>query len=148
MPEGKKGRRRRSSSLIYHEPLETMEQLSDQSALPNLNANWVNAKGKLYVSYHDEATLVHLFPQVSLGRLELLFCAHISYLRMLTSILTQANLFFFARCMDDPYCSHHYTQNSLQHHPRGLSRNILDPYQHNLHVRLLSYVSLRAWCAV
>jgi hypothetical protein len=45
MPDGKKGRRRRSSSLIYHEPPESMEHISDQSALPNLNANWVNSKG-------------------------------------------------------------------------------------------------------
>ncbi|KAK4201602.1 ORMDL family-domain-containing protein, partial [Triangularia verruculosa] len=43
----KGGRRRRSSSIlqVYHEPPEPIEQLSDQSALPNLNANWVNAKG-------------------------------------------------------------------------------------------------------
>lgn len=60
MPEGKKGRRRRSSSLIYHEPPETMEQLSDQSALPNLNANWVNAKGELCFLCNAEAVLVHL----------------------------------------------------------------------------------------
>ncbi|KAI9780648.1 MAG: sphingolipid homeostasis protein orm1 [Geoglossum umbratile] len=45
MSQGKTGRRRRSSSLIYTEPPETIEQLSDQSALPNLNAEWVNAKG-------------------------------------------------------------------------------------------------------
>lgn len=43
----KKSRRRRSSSLLYQEPLESMEHLSDQSAIPNLNANWVNAKGML-----------------------------------------------------------------------------------------------------
>lgn len=49
-----------------------MEQLSDQSALPNLNANWVNAKGKLYFSCNGEATLFHLLPQFLLGRLELL----------------------------------------------------------------------------
>ena len=43
----KSNRRRRSSSIlqVYHEPLEPLEQLADQSALPNLNANWVNAKG-------------------------------------------------------------------------------------------------------
>ncbi|KAF3078022.1 hypothetical protein TWF569_005479 [Orbilia oligospora] len=41
-----KGRRRRSSSIIYVEPPETIEQLSDQVALPNLNANWVNNKGQ------------------------------------------------------------------------------------------------------
>ncbi|KAI0456935.1 ORMDL family-domain-containing protein [Xylaria acuta] len=47
MGDQKTGRRRRSSSIlqIYQEPLEPIEQLSDQSALPNLNANWVNAKG-------------------------------------------------------------------------------------------------------
>lgn len=31
--------------MIYQEPTESMEHMSDQSALPNLNANWVNAKG-------------------------------------------------------------------------------------------------------
>ncbi|CAN9131043.1 unnamed protein product [Alternaria alternata] len=41
----KDARRRRSSSLVYKEPPESLEQLSDQSALPNLNAEWVNAKG-------------------------------------------------------------------------------------------------------
>ncbi|CCX05414.1 ORMDL family-domain-containing protein [Pyronema domesticum] len=38
-------RRRRSSSLIYTEPAETIEQRNDQDALPNLNASWVNNKG-------------------------------------------------------------------------------------------------------
>lgn len=42
----KQGRRRRSSSIIYQEPAESMEHISDQAALPNLNANWVNAKGE------------------------------------------------------------------------------------------------------
>lgn len=48
MADTKGNRRRRSSSIlqVYHEPLEPLEQLSDQSALPNGNANWVNAKGK------------------------------------------------------------------------------------------------------
>jgi len=46
MNDGKKSsRRRRSSSLLYQEPPESMEHMSDQAALPNLNANWVNAKG-------------------------------------------------------------------------------------------------------
>ncbi|XXH03444.1 hypothetical protein Hte_009846 [Hypoxylon texense] len=47
MGDSKSTRRRRSSSIlqIYQEPQEPIEQLSDQSALPNLNANWVNAKG-------------------------------------------------------------------------------------------------------
>ena len=39
-------RKRRSSSIVYHEPPESFEQLSDQAALPNLNAEWVNAKGE------------------------------------------------------------------------------------------------------
>ncbi|KFX99367.1 hypothetical protein O988_03901 [Pseudogymnoascus sp. VKM F-3808] len=45
MSEEKTGRRRRSSSLLYQEPPESIEHMSDQAALPNLNANWVNAKG-------------------------------------------------------------------------------------------------------
>ena len=44
--EAKEARRRRSSSLVYKEPPESLEQLSDQAALPNLNAEWVNAKGE------------------------------------------------------------------------------------------------------
>jgi hypothetical protein len=38
-------RRRRSSSLVFVEPPESLEHKSDQDALPNLNAEWVNAKG-------------------------------------------------------------------------------------------------------
>ena len=45
MGDAQAKRRRRSSSLIYIEPPESIEQLSDQSALPNLNATWVNSKG-------------------------------------------------------------------------------------------------------
>lgn len=47
MADTKANRRRRSSSIlqVYHEPPESIEQLNDQSTLPNLNANWVNAKG-------------------------------------------------------------------------------------------------------
>lgn len=32
--------------MLYQEPPETIEHMSDQAALPNLNANWVNAKGE------------------------------------------------------------------------------------------------------
>ena len=54
MNDGKKAsRRRRSSSLLYQEPPESMEHMSDQSALPNLNANWVNAKGTQAASYRE-----------------------------------------------------------------------------------------------
>lgn len=50
MAETNTARRRRSSSIlqVYHEPPETVEQLSDRAALPNGNANWVNAKGKAH----------------------------------------------------------------------------------------------------
>lgn len=41
-----KRRRRRSSSLMFQEPPESLEQQSDQATMPNLNAQWVNAKGK------------------------------------------------------------------------------------------------------
>lgn len=41
----KTSRRRRSSSLMYQEPPESLEQQSDQAVLPNLNSQWVNAKG-------------------------------------------------------------------------------------------------------
>lgn len=44
----KGGRRRRSSSLMYTEPLESTEHLSDQSSHTNLNVEWVNAKGRLH----------------------------------------------------------------------------------------------------
>ncbi|OAA68164.1 protein orm1 [Niveomyces insectorum RCEF 264] len=59
MADAKTNRRRRSSSIlqVYHEPLEPLEQLSDQSALPNGNANWVNAKG---VSQETSWTLTNI----------------------------------------------------------------------------------------
>ena len=44
------GRRRRSSSLLYQEPPESLDHMSDQSVVPNLNAQWVNAKGTLKAS--------------------------------------------------------------------------------------------------
>lgn len=47
MSQTKSGRRRRSSSIIYQEPAESLEHTSDQAALPNLNANWVHAKGSV-----------------------------------------------------------------------------------------------------
>lgn len=30
---------------MYTEPPESLEHISDQAALPNLNSQWVNAKG-------------------------------------------------------------------------------------------------------
>ena len=46
MSSTRTGRKRRSSSIIYQEPPESLEQISDQSVLPNLNSQWVNAKGE------------------------------------------------------------------------------------------------------
>jgi hypothetical protein len=31
---------------MYQEPPESLEQQNDQAALPNLNAQWVNARGQ------------------------------------------------------------------------------------------------------
>lgn len=45
MSQNKARRKRRSSSIVYTEPPESLEHISDQAALPNLNAEWVNAKG-------------------------------------------------------------------------------------------------------
>ncbi|PQE25478.1 ormdl family protein [Rutstroemia sp. NJR-2017a BBW] len=61
MNDQKVGRRRRSSSLLYQEPPETIEHMSDQAALPNLNANWVNAKGAWTIHFVLIACLKILF---------------------------------------------------------------------------------------
>jgi hypothetical protein len=49
--DAKEARRRRSSSLVYKEPPESLDQLSDQAALPNLNAEWVNSKGAWIIHF-------------------------------------------------------------------------------------------------
>lgn len=58
MAETNTARRRRSSSIlqVYHEPPETVEQLSDRAALPNGNANWVNAKGEWVLCRRKKVT--------------------------------------------------------------------------------------------
>ena len=33
---------------MFQEPPESLEQQSDQAVLPNLNSQWVNAKGEIY----------------------------------------------------------------------------------------------------
>ena len=128
MNDGKKGRRRRSSSLLYQEPPESIEHMSDQSVLPNLNANWVNSKGE-QASYSSlESRVFHI--QEALRRLCSFPC---------TGADTEP-----IRCMGSSSCPHHSAQDPLCHHSRRLPRNIMDPYKHYLHVRLLSYVPLRA----
>ncbi|KAF1354978.1 putative unfolded protein response protein Orm1 [Delphinella strobiligena] len=54
-------RRRRSSSLMYTEPPESLEQMSDQAALPNLNSEWVNAKGAWAIHFVIIALLKIVF---------------------------------------------------------------------------------------
>ncbi|KAK9459350.1 ORMDL family-domain-containing protein [Lipomyces oligophaga] len=44
-------RRRRSSSIISRVEPETIEEQTDQAALPNLNANWVNNKGAWVIHF-------------------------------------------------------------------------------------------------
>lgn len=48
------------------------------------------------------------------------------------------------RCLDHPFRSHPGPQNPLRHHPRRLARSFMDPYQHQLHVRLFPHVPLGA----
>lgn len=43
--------RRRSSSIINRIEPESIEEQSDQSSLPNLNADWVNSKGMFILSF-------------------------------------------------------------------------------------------------
>lgn len=50
----KNSRRRRSSSLMFQEPPESLEQQSDQAVLPNLNSQWVNAKGEAAPTFHQQ----------------------------------------------------------------------------------------------
>lgn len=37
---------------MYQEPPESLEQMSDQNVNPNLNAQWVNAKGMENAPWH------------------------------------------------------------------------------------------------
>lgn len=114
----KKSRRRRSSSLLYQEPQESMEHLSDQSAIPNLNANWVNAKGMLAKSFPAQT------------------------LEQPNQQGTWADHCFGYRCLGDPYRPHRRSQNFLQHYPGHPTRHLLVPHQHHVHVRVLPDVPL------
>lgn len=111
------GRRRRSSSIlqVYHEPPETLEQISDQAALPNLNANWTNAKG-----------------MVGLGAAYFPACC------CLIQLLT------LCRSMDYPHCLDSGPQDLLRCHSGSLSGDLLDADQHDIYVRVLPDVPLRS----
>ena len=57
-------------------------------------------------------------------------------------------LIFNFRCLDNPFRFDRGSQNLLRHHPRRLAGNIMDSYQHQLHVRFFPNVSLGAWHSV
>ena len=129
MNDGKKSRRRRSSSLIYQEPPESIEHMSDQSALPNVNADWVNAKGE-HASSH--------------GFIE-------EDLRRQHQILWPGSVYPADTCISSRslgYSRHMYNwpQAPLRRHPRSLPRNIMDTCQHRLHVQLILDVPLGSRC--
>lgn len=50
--------------------------------------------------------------------------------------------------MGHPLRTHCLGQNPLRHHSWRITRDLLDPYKHILHVRLLLNVSLRSRSAL
>ena len=63
--DGHSGWRRSGILQVYHEPPETIEEIRDQAALPNLNANWVNAMGECvygpgFMKSGQNATMDHV----------------------------------------------------------------------------------------
>jgi hypothetical protein len=103
MSRSTEARRRRSSSLLYQEPPESLEQVSDQSALPNLNAEWVNAKG-IY-----ERSLLYS-PSIDI---------------LSTDIQGKANK-HLDRGMDRSLCHNHSIEDHLRHHPGCITRAFVD----------------------
>ena len=136
MNDGKKSRRRRSSSLIYQEPPESIEHMSDQSALPNVNADWVNAKGEPAASYEG----------VRSGRFRMRRQGFVARARCSTAwctvILQVADTAIPRRSLGYPRHMHYRSQATLRRHPRSLSRNFMDAGQHCLHVQLVLDVPL------
>ena len=117
----KEARRRRSSSLVYTEPPESLEHISDQAALPNLNADWVHAKGTAIQSQNPVSGSS--------------FNHHV-----LTSLPISRGLGYPFR----PHCTR---QDPVRHHSRRVTGNVLDPDQHLVHVWIVPHVPLRARCA-
>ena len=136
MNDGKKSRRRRSSSLIYQEPPESIEHMSDQSALPNVNADWVNAKGT-HVYGQSPVRCEELWEATSKSMADFSF----SYFG-LSLVNYPMILMSPSRSLGYPRHMHHRPQTPLRRHPRRLSRNIMDSRQHRLHVQLLPHVPL------
>lgn len=139
MNDGKKSRRRRSSSLIYQEPPESIEHMSDQSALPNVNADWVNAKGEHASSsgfFREDHRRQHwiLWPDSHSPP------SSRSFLSTLLTLLSPS------RSLGHPRHMHHWSQAPLRRHSRSLPRNIMDTCQYRLHVQLILDVSLRPRC--
>lgn len=119
------GRRRRSSSIlqVYHEPLETLEQMSDQAVVPNVNANWTNQKGM-------SALISAPYPTLPYPTLQCLMAG--------------SNVpCGFDRGLDYPHRHHRYSQDPLRRYPGQLSGSLVDADQHDVHGWLLHHVSLR-----
>ena len=117
MSSTKTGRRRRSSSIIYQEPPESLEQISDQSALPNLNSQWVNAKG----GWNGFTCSSNFRPVCQDDRTDTDLCH---------------------RCLDHSLRPNPWPQDLLRHCPWRDAGDVLDTHQHHLHVRVISHVSL------
>lgn len=105
---------------MYSEPPESLEHISDQAALPNLNSEWVNAKGA-YISRTYPRSLEQYRCRVE---------------RMLADTYTHHRRLGHSLC---PHCS---AQNPLRHRSQYLTGDVLDLCQHLLYGRLFSHVSL------
>jgi hypothetical protein len=159
-------RKRRSSSIVYHEPQETLEQLSDQAALPNLNAEWVNSKGgQPFISFiprfaasfstpgniphqrHNDCGVnkapkqrkisSHAREQFDTFRQPSTHNSHVQ-----APLQTLANS--VSRRMAHPPHFNTLPQDSVRHHPRRFAGDVMDPHESHLHCRLLPHVPLGA----
>ena len=135
MNDGKKSRRRRSSSLIYQEPPESIEHMSDQSALPNVNADWVNAKGEHTSDHGLSGKDTESDTKLRGWNAIFILLVHI--------FVHAADTDQSYRSLGYPRNMHNRPQASLRRHPRSLSRNIMDTCQHRLYVQLVFDVPLR-----
>jgi hypothetical protein len=110
-------RRRRSSSIlqVYHEPPETLEQISDQAVLPNLNANWTSAKGMNSVATPQQP----LFRQRQAGvpeyhgvpEYQLLGVVFYGMIDIKRADANTPDVYF--RSLDNSHCSHRCPQDTL-----------------------------------
>lgn len=148
MSSDRGSRKRRSSSIVYHEPPESIEQLSDQSALPNLNAEWVNAKGT--AATHDRhstgigrrssAVENELVTRKRNLRLPSLIFTNSTHLCFLTS-QSPANRYLYRRLAHSPD-SHILPQNRIRYRPRHITGDIMDFNKPHIYGCLVPHVPL------